>query len=157
LLLVKKKSIKNYFSGSPSFILCFYGTDNVMKHFHVTNRNKFIYHELRKVGIEVCSFSSDGATPFIKSQRICASFGDLNSYKHLQLVGKADSRIMGYQDSVHILKKMQVRLYDVSYELILGKYVASVTDLEVVYTKFSKYQHNLNKGDLNILDRMNYR
>jgi cob(I)alamin adenosyltransferase len=128
-----------------------------MKHFHVTNRNKFIYHELSKVGIDVCSFSSDGAAAFIKSQRICASFGVLHDYKCLKLIGLPDSKIMGYQDATHILKKMQSRLFDVSYELILGDYIASVTDLEVVYTKFSKHQHKLNKNDLNVLDRMNYR
>ena len=143
--------------GSPFFILGFQSGNNVFTHEIVTSRYKYIYTELKKRGIELICTGSDGDTRYLKSQKHLAQFGSFKKYKELTLVGNFESKILGYQDPLHLAKKLSNTLFDNGNTLKLGNFSASLGHLIIVYKSYTKIDHNLTLSDLDYVDKMNYK
>lgn len=144
-------------SGAHHFLLSFYGTNNSFGFEDVSKRNLHIKKELQKFNIKVISFSSDGDSRFIKSQKVAVKYGILKEFCSYKIAGSWSEEICGNQDYLHILNKMRNTLYDTACDLTLGKFSPLLGHLLIVAKKFPKSSHHLVASDLDPQDKMNYR
>lgn len=112
---------------------------------------------LSQFDIKMVCTSSDGDSRFLKSQKELAQFGNIQIYNQLTIAGNHEARILGLQDPLHLVKKMNHALYDNCNVLKLGKYSASLGHLIIVFKTFQKIEHNLILSDLDPSDRLNYK
>jgi hypothetical protein len=138
--------------------LGFYSSDNKFSHNEVTVRYKFIKKELARRGIGLICSGSDGDSRFLKSQKNLVNYGNFQNVCGMTLAGNLNQvRIYGFQDPLHIVKKLNNSLYDTCSVLKMGNFSANLGHLIMVYKKFHKIQHKLILRDLDPADKMNYK
>ncbi|KAG5676536.1 hypothetical protein PVAND_006362 [Polypedilum vanderplanki] len=143
-------------TGSPYFILAFYGTDNKFNSNMVSTRVKYITNILSNRGIRVICFGSGGDSRFLASQKSLMNFGIFSSFCEFPLAADLNSHNLANQDALHVCKKIQNRLFDMSQTLRIGKFHASLSHLQEVYKRYNKIEHNLILSDLDSTNKMNY-
>jgi hypothetical protein len=143
-------------TASPTFLLSYFGTDGKFTHNDVIKRMRFMYEELKNVGIKVCAFSSDGISSHLKAQKFFVDFGAEHNFFGFPIIGNLHSEIFSIQDVDHVLKKLKTRLYDESDLMIIGSSFATLAHLIIIYKKYDKLQHKLILSDIDASDTMNY-
>ena len=139
-------------------MLGFYSSDNKFSHVEVTNRYRFIHKELARRGIDLICTGSDGDSRFLKSQKHLVQFGNFQNFCGLTLAGnQSQAKILGFQDPLHIAKKLNNALFDTCSVLKMGNFSANLGHLIMVYKNFHKCEHKLTLGDLDASDKMNYK
>ncbi|KAK3911470.1 30S ribosomal protein S4E [Frankliniella fusca] len=144
--------------GAPTFCLCLFGTDNKFNKDQVYKRWTFIYEELKKIDIEVVSFSSDGDSKLLSamhSHMFTKKFGVFKEEWSDWFFASARQDFSVMQDPVHTINKFRNRLSP-PHDLFIGKYVASQTHLRSLIDNIDKSEHGLTKHDLDKEDKMNF-
>lgn len=139
-----------------SFLLGFHVTDNHFTNTDVSTRTKLYYTELTKRGINLICTGSDGDSRFIMSQKQLAEFGNFTYLENFCLAGNINSSFMGFQDPMHIAKKIKNLLFDPAGCLRLGNYRATRDHLVILIRLYDKKDHGLTKTDIDPNDLMNY-
>lgn len=151
--------------GSPSYCVSMFGTDNKFNHKDVIERWKYIKQEAKKFGITVLGFSSDGDTRLLKAMRIVSGLGNLKEdvnfdkentgWRWYHSNDNVDEGCF-FQDFIHILTKLRVRLLNSKVKLTIGNYQASPEHLITIINTVSKDKHLLTMTDVKAEDKMNF-
>lgn len=150
--------IKPIRTGSKTFFLGYFGTDNRFKATDVIKRYEYIYNEFAKRGVSVKCFGGDGDLRIISAQKKAINFGVSFKFLNLTLAGNPYSKYLGDQDKLHLCKKLVNRAYDFATTLILGKRIATLNHIIIaVKNPLNKRYHNLTNSDLDPTDHMDYR
>ncbi|CAG9820579.1 unnamed protein product [Phaedon cochleariae] len=147
--------------SAPPFCLVIFGTDNKFDSNDVTKRWEHIKENLRRRGITVLGFSSDGDTRLLKTMRQHASLPpqvDDSTYmwQWYQAGYKKDDPSY-VQDTVHIATKLRTRFLNSKVTLIIGSFTAKPEHLKQLIDNFSKDKHLLTASDLKAEDKMCFR
>ncbi|VEN51230.1 unnamed protein product [Callosobruchus maculatus] len=150
---------------APPHCLVVFRTDNRFDASDVTKRWKHIKESLKKRGILLLGFSSDGDTRLLKAMRQHAKLqaetkpqDNDRAYKWewFQAGYKKDdvSDVFYVQDTVHIATKLRTRFLNPKVTLTIGSFTATPKHLEQLINDFSKDQHLLTASDLKAEDKM---
>ena len=158
--------------GAPSFFLACVGTDNRFTAAEVLQKWNYIHTELKKHGIQLLSFASDGDSRLLHAMRVVMnmttadSLSQQNLHKkslinfpaslHRWVYVKQVPTVLCVQDTVHIGVKLKSRLLKPSIILPLGMYVATSSHLRILIKTLSKARHGLRLMDLDHHDKQNF-
>ncbi|CAG9814528.1 unnamed protein product [Phaedon cochleariae] len=146
--------------SAPSYCLSIYSTNNKFTFREVMQRWKYMIEEAETFDIKIMGFSSDGDTRLLKSMRLASKLSNssVSSSWEWYHIDELNFRGCSFvQDSVHIATKLRTRFLKYSVVIPLGKYLASVSHLQIVIQEFSKEKHLLCPSDLKPEDKMNFR
>lgn len=143
---------------AASFVLFYMGTDNKFTYRDVLKRWSHTIRQLTDHGIFVIGIGSDGDPTLLKSminmmrlfESSDAGLGDL-------FVMKLTNSVICFQDTIHLLNKIQRKLFKRPGVLTIGNTRPSVSHLEYLVNHFGKDKHRLELSDLNPTDLMSFR
>jgi hypothetical protein len=128
-----------------------FATNNNCTALQVEKRWKFIVEKLKEEGIEVKCFATDGAPNFLSAMKLLLDFGvNIFQIKNMKFLFDINSSLLCIQDIIHLLNKLKMQLLDDSYELWMGKYLASGKHIRflVESNEYSKNDHGLMSTDV---------
>ncbi|XP_031623022.1 uncharacterized protein LOC116340587 [Contarinia nasturtii] len=141
----------------PPYVLQIFGTDNTFEAKDVVRRWAHITEELRKHGIEVAGFSSDGDTKLFSAMLHYSNPCLKNVCDHFTQVNDPLRHTIAYmQDTIHTVLKMRNRFLSPGIILPMGTKVVSVSHLKMLINKVGKGVHGLVMKDICGDDRQNY-
>ncbi|XP_031620752.1 uncharacterized protein LOC116339177 [Contarinia nasturtii] len=129
--------------GIPPFLLQMFGTNNKFNTEHVIRRWNFIINELKKYGIRVRGFSSDG------DERLLAAMRHQMNQDHIPQIF--------VQDSIHCGTKMRNRLLRPQGLLPMGNKQVAVAHLKILIKDVAKEIHGLTYFTVCPNDRQNFK
>lgn len=143
------------------FSLTLFSTNNKFTANDVISRWYFIRKELRKKGIEVLSYASDGDQKLLKGMKIVSGIG--NCDETLAQIVKckwfnckyAEEFPLCFQDMIHLLTKLRNRLLRATAMLPFGNGNVSKTFFKALIDTVSKDKHCLTETDIDPKDRQN--
>ena len=156
--------------GVSSFCLTCLGTNNKFDYHAILMHWKYIVSELSKQNIKVVNFSSDGDSRLLKAMLIMLSLQKESSFNPNTILPSEIELPCEWtewfklprlplfsvvQDTVHLGIKLKARLMKPRTILPMGTYVASATDLRIIFESFGKEVHNLRIKDLDHKNRQN--
>lgn len=160
--------------GVPAFCLACLGTDNKFTAEVLSKRWRYIFTECKKRGISVVSFGADGDSRELKSMQSSSQlqFSSKISSNSISCLDSAKvsipaewsnwfgtknpTKVAYVQDIVHVAVKLKARLLCPSIVLPLGRFLAGVHHLRILFSTFGKDQHGLREKDINHKDKQNY-
>lgn len=144
--------------GSPPFCLLIFGTDSKYTSNDVAKRWSFIANELRKINIEVATFSSDSDPKFnlvMRQQlKLAENQERLSNFPEWFNADWSKMDYIPIQDPIHIGTKFRNRLLNGT--LKFGKHIISVNHLVSLIQVFTKNKHNLCMSNVKPKDRQNF-
>ena len=147
--------------SAPSFCLCAYATDNKFTAVSVDQLWRYIESELLKLNIRVLTEASDGdwkCLAAMTNSTFKASNNPLSYHFWFRSKLNIDIGIdrICIQDMVHIATKLRNLLLRDNL-LCIGDYLVSPNHIRFLLDEVSKDQHELDEGDIDSKDRMNFR
>jgi hypothetical protein len=145
-----------FISGSSSFVLGLFGTNNKFSYESVLARWNYISEKLKTRGITVCGFGSDGDSRYIKAQKELINFGKTYIKYGQKMLCQLQPKILVCQDPPHVCNKIKNRLFELGNYLTLGNFVANIGHLKILVNSVPKSMHKLNMEDIDSDDKMNF-
>lgn len=147
--------------GAKPFCLLAFGSDNSYSSDDVSKRWKYITNELKKIGINVLTISSDSDPRYNAAMRALSKLGYGQGVYAAWF--SCDGEIFGpffFQDTVHIGTKLRnffLRTIWNELKLPFGKYYINWSHLNILLHEFTKDEHQLTASVLNPVDKQNFR
>lgn len=155
-------------ANADPFPLTLFSTNNKFNALDVIHRWTFIRQELRKKGIEVLNFASDGDAKLLKAMKIETGIGtnlqispeDIDDpdqftcrWFNCKMFNMHDPLFI--QDMIHILTKLRNRMLRASAIVPLGNGVVCKSFLKYLLENVSKDKHCITSTDIDPKDRQN--
>lgn len=144
----------------PAFCLLIFGSNNKYTSCDVKNRWKYIVDQLKIVGIEVFSISSDSDSKYNATMRELSMLGSPSSeFPEWFSCGDNNMNPFCIQDTIHIATKLRNLILRTFFDkklLPFGNSFIRVQHLYDLLVKFSKDKHLLTPSTLNPTDRQNF-
>lgn len=144
--------------GAAAFCLLVYGSDSKYTAMDVKNRWKYIENELKKVGVEVLTWSSDSDPRYNAAMRFLSKLGEKSKILWFSSCEVISGPIC-LQDIIHIITKLRNLLLRTKWakkQLFFGKFKIDMAHLYILLYKYSKDKHQLTESVLNPADRQNF-
>lgn len=147
------------FGDAPSFCLLVFGTNGQYTAKEVSSRWQYVCDELKKVGVEILTMSSDSDPRYNSAMRFNSGLGhSSNDSSMLFKCGTNPNPPFYTQDYYHELTKLRnlfLKSIDQSDLFPFGNYFVKVQHLQEIMVRAGKDKHNLTPSCLNPLDRQN--
>lgn len=143
----------------PAFCLIIFGSDNTYTTLNVIQRWKYIVNELKKVGINVLTISTDSDSKYNAAMRELSELGKKSKYKWLSS-GENIQWPFFIQDSTHLGTKLRNLLLSTIYiarQLPFGNHFIRLSHLYELIAKLPKDKHQLTASTLSPVDRQNFK
>lgn len=144
--------------GAASFCLLVYGSDSKYTAMDVTNRWRYIQEELKKVGVEVLTWSSDSDPRYNAAIRNMSKLGSKSKIAWFSSCEISSAPIC-LQDTIQIITKLRNLLLRTKWakkKLFFGKFNIDMAHIYILFYKYSKDVHQLTESVLNPADRQNF-
>jgi len=145
----------------PSFCLSLFGTDNRFTTSQVLKRWTHTENMLDSEAVNVLGWSSDGHTRCLRAMLIRSELpsNPTNVPENWKdwFNARYQPKTICVQDHHHICNKMRSRLYDSTAVIVIGKYIATKSHLQILIDTVSKDKHLLVQSDLSSQDKMNFK
>lgn len=144
--------------GAAPFCLLAFGSDSKYTAMDVKNRWVYIENELKKVGIEVLTWSSDSDPRYNAAMRYLSKLGTKSKISWFSS-SEISSGPIYLQDIIHIITKLRNLLLRTKWakkQLFFGKFKIDMAHLYILLYKYSKDKHQLTESVLNPADRQNF-
>lgn len=147
--------------NAPPFCLLIYGSDNKFSSLEVLNRWRTITTQLKEVGIDVLTISTDSDPRYNSAMRIQSKLGIPSEIPKAEwfCYGKYSSSPICMQDLIHIATKLRSLLLRTLWnhlKLPFGNYFIDANHLIVLMNKFPKDKHELTHTVLRPVDKQNF-
>jgi hypothetical protein len=139
-----------------------FATNNEFTTLDLEKRWNYIYNELQEQNIQVECFSSDGAATLLAGMKCLTNFGSFDQSLNIELVFNPKSEKRAIQDTIHLVNKLKMQLYDNEKEFWMNNCLATGKHLLMLVenTQFSRLDHKLLLSDVSgsdfTKDKMNF-
>lgn len=122
----------------------------------MTKRWQLTTRELKKRGLNVVAYSSDGDTRYFGAMKRNLKFGQMNMFfNHWCPIDMTGNEVF-FQDDAHRCNNCKNRFCDTAISMKMGNFPVTVNHLIVLYNLLPKNVHGLNSSDIHNDDPMNY-
>jgi hypothetical protein len=120
--------------GAQPLCLIAYPTENRFKAQDCLKQFKTFVDEFRELGIVVDAIASDGDSKYLSAQKTLINYGvkPLPQFHGFTLLGNFQGEFGTAQDPPHLLNKLKLRVFDTTVNLWIGKFLASVSFLQIL-------------------------
>lgn len=148
--------------NAPPFCVLVFGTDDIFVAEDIAKRWNYLKDELKKIGIDVLTFSSDSDSKFNRAMRKNSHLGCKSvtfDAAWFKCGGDVTSIPYYVQDTPHLVGKMRnllVKTLRYPEMLQFGNYIIKLNHLEFLLNHFPKDQHQLTETILRPEDKQNF-